>query len=283
MSKKPIIVFEGIEGSGKSSHLASVARYLKQKKISFIKIREPGGSHNSEKIRKLMLNNKSNFNKNTDLLLFLSSRSENISLIKKNYNKKVILIDRFTDSTIAYQHYGMGVNLKLINLLNKYLLKNIKINFTFLNIVNNKSNFNKNTDLLLILSSRSENISLIKKNYNKKVILIDRFTDSTIAYQHYGMGVKLKLINLLNKYLLKNIKINFTFLNIVNNKNLFLRLKKRKSLNRYDKFNSAFYSKVQKGFVKLANSRKNSYMIIDSNLEIEKNKKSILDKIKKLI
>ena len=203
MSKKPIIVFEGIEGSGKSSHLASVARYLKKKKISFIKIREPGGSHNSEKIRKLMLNNKSNFNKNTDLLLFLSSRSENISLIKKNYNKKVILIDRFTDSTIAYQHYGMGVNLKLINLLNKYLLKNIKINFTFLNIVNNK--------------------------------------------------------------------------------NLFLRLKKRKSLNRYDKFNSAFYSKVQKGFVKLANSKKNSYMIIDSNLEIEKNKKSILDKIKKLI
>ena len=203
MSKKPIIVFEGIEGSGISFHLSSVARYLKQKKISFIKIREPGGSLNSEKIRKLMLNNKSNFNKNTDLLLFLSSRSENISLIKKNYNKKIILIDRFTDSTIAYQHYGMGVDLKLINLLNKYLLKSIKINFTFLNIVNNK--------------------------------------------------------------------------------NLFLRLKKRKSLNRYDKFNSAFYSKVQKGFVKLANSKKNSYMIIDSNLEIEKNKKSILEKIKKLI
>ena len=203
MSKKPIIVFEGIEGSGKSFHLSSVARYLKQKKINFIKIREPGGSLNSEKIRKLMLNNKSNFNKNTDLLLFLSSRSENISLIKKNYNKKIILIDRFIDSTIAYQHYGMGINLKLINLLNKYLLKNIKINFTFLNIVNNK--------------------------------------------------------------------------------NLFLRLKKRKSLNRYDKFDSAFYSKVQKGFVKLANSKKNSYMIIDSNLEIEKNKKSILDKIKKLI
>ena len=203
MSKKPIIVFEGIEGSGKSSHLASVARYLKQKKISFIKIREPGGSRNSEKIRKLMLNNKSNFNKNTDLLLFLSSRSENISLIKKNYNKKIILIDRFIDSTIAYQHYGMGINLKLINLLNKYLLKNIKINFTFLNIVNNK--------------------------------------------------------------------------------NLFLRLKKRKSLNRYDKFDSAFYSKVQKGFIKLANSKKNSYMIIDSNLEIKKNRKSILDKIKKLI
>ena len=148
MSKKPIIVFEGIEGSGKSYHLSSVARYLKHKKINFIKIREPGGSKNSEKIRKLMLNNKSNFNRDTDLLLFLSSRSENISLIKKNYNKKIILIDRFTDSTIAYQHYGMGVNLKLINMLNKYLIKNIKINFTFLNTVNTKN---------LILRLKKEN------------------------------------------------------------------------------------------------------------------------------
>ena len=203
MSKKPIIVFEGIEGSGKSYHLASVARYLKQKKINFIKIREPGGSLNSEKIRRLMLNNKSSFNKFTDLLLFLSSRSENISLIRKNYNKKIILIDRFTDSTIAYQHYGMGVNLNLINMLNNYLLKNLKINFTFLNTVNKK--------------------------------------------------------------------------------NLFLRLKKRKSLNRYDKFNSEFYNKVQKGFIKLANSKKKSYMIINSNLEIKNNKKLILNKINKLI
>ena len=92
MSKKPIIVFEGIEGSGKSHHLDSIARYLKQKNISFIKIREPGGSQNSEKIRKLILNNKSNFNKDTDLLLFLSSRSENISLIKKIIKKKLFLL-----------------------------------------------------------------------------------------------------------------------------------------------------------------------------------------------
>ena len=88
---------------------------------------------------------------------------------------------------------------------------------------------------------------------------------------------------MLNKYLLKDIKIGFTFLNIVNNKNLFLRLKKRKTLNRYDKFNSVFYSKVQNGFIKLAKSKKRSYMIINSNLEIEKNKKLILDKINKLI
>ena len=141
MSKKPIIVFEGIEGSGKSHHIKKISRYLDKKKISYLKLREPGGSLNSEKIRKLMLNNKSNFNINTDLLLILASRSENIKLIKKNYKKKIILIDRFTDSTIAYQHYGLGINLKIIKLINKFLLKNIKVNFTFLNTVNKKNLF----------------------------------------------------------------------------------------------------------------------------------------------
>ena len=138
MFKKPIIVFEGIEGSGKSYHINIVANYLKKKKKEFIKIREPGGNKNSEKIRKLILDNESSFNKNTDLLLYLSARSENIDLIKKNYGKKIILIDRFVDSTIAYQHYGMGVDKKIINVINKFLLKDIKINFTFLNVVNQK-------------------------------------------------------------------------------------------------------------------------------------------------
>ena len=55
MSKKPIIVFEGIEGSGKSHHINKVSKYLDKKKIKYIKIREPGGSHNSEKIRRLIL------------------------------------------------------------------------------------------------------------------------------------------------------------------------------------------------------------------------------------
>ena len=123
MYKKPIIVFEGIEGSGKTSHLNFVSKYLKKKDIKYLKIREPGGNKNSEKIRNLILDKKINFNRNTDLLLYLAARSENIELIKKNFKKKVILIDRFVDSTIAYQHYGFGVNLKLIKTINKYLIK----------------------------------------------------------------------------------------------------------------------------------------------------------------
>ncbi len=203
MSKKPLIVFEGIEGSGKSYHLSSVSKYLKKKKIDHIKLREPGGSLNAEKIRKLILDKKSNFNKNTDLLLYLSARSENIDLIKKYLGKKVILIDRFIDSTISYQHYGLGVNLNLIKTINNHLIKDIKIDFTFLNIVNK--------------------INMVK------------------------------------------------------------RLSLRKSLNRYDKFNNSFYQKVQNGFLKLAKMNKKKYLIIDSNLNINENKSIIIQKINKLI
>jgi dTMP kinase len=203
MSKKPIIVFEGIEGSGKSHHIKNVANYLKKNNKKFIQIREPGGSKNSEKIRKLILNNKSTFNKHTDLLLYLSARSENLELIRKNLGKKIILIDRFSDSTIAYQHYGMGINLKFINNINNHLLNNINIDFTFLNIVN-----------------------------------------------------------------LENMK---------------KRLKKRKNLNRYDKFESNFYKKVQMGFLKISKNNPKKYMKINSNLNIKHNEEIILNKIVNLI
>ena len=203
MSKKPIIVFEGIEGTGKSFHIKKIANYLIRKKIKFIHIREPGGSANSEKIRNLILNNKSTFNKETDLLLYLSARSENVETIRKNAGKKIILIDRFSDSTIAYQHYGLGVNLKFIQNINNHLLRNIKIDFTFLNTVN---------------------LSNMKK-----------------------------------------------------------RLRLRKKLNRYDKFNSKFYEKVQNGFIKILKKDPKKYIKIDSNLDIDLNENIILNKINDLI
>ena len=203
MSKNPIIVFEGIEGTGKSHHIKNIANFLKKKKKKFIQIREPGGNKNSEIIRKIILSNKSTFNKYTDLLLYLSARSENVDLIKKNAKKKIILIDRFSDSTIAYQHYGMGVNLKFINNINDYLLKDINIDFTFLNIVN-----------------------------------------------------------------LKNMK---------------KRLSKRKKLNRYDQFDISFYERVQKGFIKIFKKNPKKYMKIDSNLDINRNEEIILSKINDLI
>ena len=200
MYNNPIIVFEGIEGSGKSHHIKKIANFLKKKKAKFVKIREPGGSNNSEKIRRLILNNKSDLDKFSDLLLYFAARNENIEKI-------------------------------------------------------------------------------IKKNYKKKIILIDRFTDSTIAYQYYGMGLNKKIIDLINNYFLKKIHVNFTFLNIVSMKNLKKRLNKRKNLNKYDKFNINFYNRVQKGFVKVSKNNK-KYLIINSNDTIKENEKIILNKIK---
>ena len=202
MYKYPIIVFEGIEGSGKSFHIKYLENYLKKKKINYLKLREPGGSKNSEKIRKLILSKKSNFDKFTDLLLYISARNE-------NYH------------------------------------------------------------------------SIIKNNYKKKIILIDRFTDSTIAYQHFGMNINKNLIMNLNNIVLKNIKPDFTFLNIVSMKNLKVRINKRNK-NRYDRFNQRFYNKVQKGFIKLSQNKK-KYMIINSNNNVLENKLKIIKKIDSLL
>ena len=91
------------------------------------------------------------------------------------------------------------------------------------------------------------------------------------------------MIKKINNHLLKNFKVDFTFLNIVNKKNMKKRLNMRKSLNRYDKFKSNFYQKVQNGFLKLAKKNKKRYLIINSNLEIDRNKSLIIQKINKLI
>ena len=96
------------------------------------------------------------------------------------------------------------------------------------------------------------------------------------------MGINKKMIILLNKTLLKEIKPDFTFLNIVSIQNLKLRLKKRKNKNRYDYFDNHFYNKVQKGYMKLAKNNK-KYLIVDSNKKITENKNLILKRIKKLI
>ena len=97
------------------------------------------------------------------------------------------------------------------------------------------------------------------------------------------MGVDFNLIKTLNNFLLRKIKVDFTFLNLVNKKNLHSRLKKRKSLNRYDKFDMSFYNKVQKGFIKLSNLNKKKYQLVNSNLDIRKNEQLVLRKIDQLI
>ena len=97
------------------------------------------------------------------------------------------------------------------------------------------------------------------------------------------MSINLKFIKDINNFILKGINIDFTFLNVVNQKNMKKRLMERKNLNRYDKFSNNFYNKVQKGFIKILKKNPKKYMVIDSNKNIDDNEKIILNKINDLV
>ena len=203
--KNFFIVFEGIEGSGKSSHSLSLTKKLKFLKIPCIHLREPGGSKNAEYIRSFLLKNENKgFNSLTDTLLYLAARNENF-------------------------------------------LKNIK------------------------------------PFYKKKIIICDRFIDSTLAYQHYGLGVKKRFINYINKEIMGTIKPDYTFLMFLNVNKLKSRISNRKTINRYDKFKKSFYKRVQNGFLKICNKNKSKYMIINSSNKYEINQNIIFNRVKKLL
>ena len=200
--KKRFIVFEGIEGSGKSSHSLHLLKKLKSLRVPCVYLREPGGSSESENIRDFLLKHDNrNFKPLTDTLLYLAARNENF-------------------------------------------------------------------------------ISKIKPFYKKKVIICDRFIDSTLAYQHYGLGVKKDIINYINKQIIGNIKPDYTFLMHLEVNSSILRISNRKITNRYDKFKKSFYKRVQRGFVKISKQNKSKYMIVDSLNDFNQNKKLFLIKLK---
>ena len=139
--KKPFfIVFEGVEGCGKSFQSKKLYNKLKRYNVDTILTREPGGTKSSELIRNLILkdyfikDSKEKFDKYTDTLLYLAARNEHIknkikpALLKKN----VVICDRFIDSTIAYQVYGKKVDIKFIDNIHKKILRGIKPNIVFI-------------------------------------------------------------------------------------------------------------------------------------------------------
>ena len=127
------IVFEGVEGTGKSYQINKLYNNLKKKKIDVIKTREPGGSESAETIRNLIFSLKSNkFDKLTDFYLMNAARNEHVkkTLLVAKKNNKTVICDRFTDSTYAYQVIGNKID-KKINLINQnYILKGLKPNLT---------------------------------------------------------------------------------------------------------------------------------------------------------
>ena len=199
------IVFEGIEGSGKSYQSKKLFKNIKKKNYPVVLTREPGGTIGAERIRQVIL---------------------------KDYFHK-----------------------------------------------NKSEKFHKYTDTLLYLAARNEHIQnkILKAKRTKKILICDRFIDSTIAYQVYGKKVEFKLIENIHKYILQKIKPDITFLLTVKANKASSRLNKRKTKNRYDKFSKNFYQNAQKAFIKLAKKNKKRYFIFDNSTDDKELEKKILN------
>ena len=131
MSK--LVTFEGIDGCGKTTQINLISNILKAKDVKHFVLREPGGTKISEKIRKILLDKHNDISSITETLLFLSARSQMVhEIIKPKLKKdKIILCDRFIDSTVAYQGYGHNLNVDIINSLNLFAIDEVMPNLTF--------------------------------------------------------------------------------------------------------------------------------------------------------
>lgn len=133
MNKKgKFITFEGIDGAGKSTQLTLICDFLLQNGINFVLTREPGGTHLSEKIRQLILNESMSIE--TEALLMFASRQEHFKqVILPNLEAGTwVISDRFVDSSYAYQCGGRGLNSEKIDILKQWTLGDFQPDLTFL-------------------------------------------------------------------------------------------------------------------------------------------------------
>jgi dTMP kinase len=129
------ITFEGVEGSGKTTQIQRLKKYLIQKGIPCKVTREPGGCPIGEKVRKILLNpDHREMVPLSELLLYEAARAQHVKEVIEPFLKKgrVVLCDRFSDATIAYQGYGRKMDLRWIERLNHFSSRGIKPDVTFL-------------------------------------------------------------------------------------------------------------------------------------------------------
>ena len=197
------LTFEGPEASGKSSQILLLKKYLKKNNISFINTREPGGTKIAESLRKLILKVKSDINIEEEILMLMAARSHHINnvILPALEKGKVVISDRFADSTFVYQGY-----------VNKFGIQNAK-------------------------------------NLHK---------------------------NILNNFLPDK-----TFLFKLSTKLIISRIKKRKSKNKYDKLDKNFHDQVNKGYKIIYNKKR--FIKIDASKTINQIHKKIISNINSLI
>jgi len=133
--KTKFITFEGSEGCGKSTQSRMLADYLKEKGYGVVYLREPGATKVSEKIRGVLLDKKNSaMSLECEMLLYMAARAQIVAEVIKPVLKKgkVVICDRFLDSTLAYQGYGLGMDIALIKNIGKFVTQGIKPGLTIL-------------------------------------------------------------------------------------------------------------------------------------------------------
>ena len=133
MQKGLFITFEGADGCGKTTQLNLLAQYLRENGKEVVITREPGAKGLGEKVREILLNYDGDVSPNCGAFLFLADRAQNIDMIVKPAiaEGKIVLCDRHTDSTLAYQGYGRGVDLERAKMLNKIATSGLVPDLTY--------------------------------------------------------------------------------------------------------------------------------------------------------
>jgi dTMP kinase len=132
---KNLITFEGIEGSGKSTQIKLVAEYLIKKKVPLVVTQEPSGTDIGRKIGDILFNREhSHLCAETEMFLFCAARAQHVRevIMPALEQGKVVLCDRFSDATYAYQGFGRGLNQEFIKLINDYSALLLKPDMTLL-------------------------------------------------------------------------------------------------------------------------------------------------------
>ncbi len=131
---KPLfITFEGMDGCGKTTQINLLNQYLIKKNLKTFLTLEPGGCEIGSELRQILLHSKKNISKEAELFLYLADRAQHVKEISQKLNEGYfVLCDRFIDSTLAYQGYGRGYDIKKINLLNEIAIDGLVPNLTFI-------------------------------------------------------------------------------------------------------------------------------------------------------
>ena len=199
-----LLSFEGIDGCGKSTQIRLLREYLTERGMDSYVFREPGGTEISEKIRSLLLHETDDMHPVTELLLFSAARSQLIDekVTPLLESGKIVILDRFFDSTTAYQGYGRGsAGIREIEMLNMLATHGVKPDITFYLKIEPEKAQERTTENHKDRMERSglEFFRKVSEGYDKLALREERIhtLDSTLPKS----DVHQKIVSILEKYL----------------------------------------------------------------------------------